>query len=212
MSFRDLGRLRNDGQRLSVAVNIAASSLSDPEFPRSGRPPDWRVRRRPSGSHPRGDRDDDDDRLGARRLVLNSLDEIGVTLSIDDFGTGYSSLSYLSGLPIDEVKIDRSFVMDMAVDERQAKIVTSTAGLVHSLGMRVVAEGVENRGRGICCALLSVTSLRATSLPNQWASPTSRRGSLRAGSFRATRALVFRPDLVGTSPIGPFWDGPLFSG
>ncbi len=146
VSFRDLGRLRNDGQRLSVAVNIAASSLSDPEFP------DLVARLI-------GECDVDPQAVtlevtettmmtdSARaRLVLNSLDEIGVTLSIDDFGTGYSSLSYLSGLPIDEVKIDRSFVMDMAVDERQAKIVTSTAGLVHSLGMRVVAEGVENRG------------------------------------------------------------------
>ncbi len=146
VSFRDLGRLRADGHRLSVAVNIAASSLSDTEFP------DLVARLI-------GEYDVDPQAVtlevtettmmtdSARaRLVLNSLDEIGVTLAIDDFGTGYSSLSYLSSLPIDEVKIDRSFVMDMAVDERQAKIVTSTAGLVHSLGLRVVAEGVENRG------------------------------------------------------------------
>ena len=80
------------------------------------------------------------------RLVLGALDELGVSLAIDDFGTGYSSLSYLSSLPVDEVKIDRAFVMDMAVDERLAKIVESTTALVHSLGLRVVAEGVENRG------------------------------------------------------------------
>ena len=80
------------------------------------------------------------------RVVLAALDEIGVNLAIDDFGTGYSSLAHLSSLPVDEVKIDRSFVMDMSANERFAKIVTSTTGLVHSLGLRVVAEGVENRG------------------------------------------------------------------
>jgi len=78
------------------------------------------------------------------RLILQAMADLGVTLSIDDYGTGYSSMTYLSELPISEVKIDRSFVTDMAVDERLAKIVSSTTSLVHSLGKRVVAEGVEN--------------------------------------------------------------------
>ena len=81
---------------------------------------------------------------GVCKKVLRKLDKLGVEISIDDFGTGYSSLSYLKQLPIKEIKIDRSFVMDMLDDENDAVIVQTTTDLAHNLGMRVVAEGVEN--------------------------------------------------------------------
>lgn len=77
--------------------------------------------------------------------ALNSLSELGVKLSIDDFGTGYSSLSYLSQLPVNELKIDRSFVTNIIQSPHNKKIVEMTVNLAHTLGLSVVAEGIEDR-------------------------------------------------------------------
>ncbi|MCW5657939.1 MAG: EAL domain-containing protein [Burkholderiaceae bacterium] len=75
---------------------------------------------------------------------LHRLNEIGVEISIDDFGTGYSSLAYLTTLPISEVKIDRGFVRDLGITPQSSAVVTAIIALARSLGLRVVAEGVEN--------------------------------------------------------------------
>ena len=76
--------------------------------------------------------------------VLDRLAELGVKLSIDDYGTGYSSLSYIMRLPVQELKIDRSFISRMTTDAEISTIVRSTIDLGHNLGLKVVAEGVED--------------------------------------------------------------------
>ncbi|HLI59675.1 MAG TPA: GGDEF domain-containing phosphodiesterase [Solirubrobacteraceae bacterium] len=76
--------------------------------------------------------------------VLHELDALGVKIAIDDFGTGYSSLAYLADLPVSEVKIDRSFVARMDAHVKDSIIVSSTIDLAHHLGLRAVAEGVED--------------------------------------------------------------------
>jgi diguanylate cyclase (GGDEF)-like protein len=76
--------------------------------------------------------------------ILNELHELGFGISIDDFGTGYSSLAYLKNLPADEIKIDKSFVMNMARDKKDESIVKAAVDLAHALGLKIVAEGVED--------------------------------------------------------------------
>ena len=131
------------GQHLTVAVNLSASSLVDASLPEEvfamlaarGVPPDA-LQLEITEEFLMADRN-------RARTILSRLREGGVQISIDDYGTGYSSLSYLRDLPIDELKLDRSFVLPMAEDSRAAALVASTIALAHSLGLRMVAEGVE---------------------------------------------------------------------
>jgi len=144
-SIRQCGAWRARGLLLRVSVNISARDLMNRELPsmvgemlaEHDVPPGFLcIEITESGFM--------EDPAHAQR-VLDQLHALGVRLSIDDYGTGYSSLSYIVRLPVDELKIDRSFVSRMAVDEMTLTVVRSTVDLGHSLGLKVVAEGVEDR-------------------------------------------------------------------
>jgi predicted signal transduction protein with EAL and GGDEF domain len=135
---------RRAGRSLAVAVNLSASSLVDLELPDricsilfSRNLPSECLELEITEDFLMGDRE-------RAREILTQLRGLGIRVAVDDFGTGYSSLAYLRELPIDELKLDRSFVQPMSEDPRAAAIVRSTIGLAHSLGMTLVAEGVEN--------------------------------------------------------------------
>lgn len=132
------------GTPLSVAVNVSASNLLDTELPRQVA--DMLAVRGLPGSALVIEVTEttllvDPERAHA---TLQRLRELGVRISIDDYGTGYSSLARLRELPVDELKLDRSFVADLRRDPRAAAIVESTIRLAHSLGLTIVAEGVED--------------------------------------------------------------------
>jgi len=131
------------GQQLTVSVNLSASSLSDTDLPKQVA--SMLAARGVSPAALQLEITEEflmADRARAR-AILTRLRRSGVQISVDDFGTGYSSLSYLRDLPIDELKLDHSFIIPMADDERTATLVASTIALAHSLGLRMVAEGVE---------------------------------------------------------------------
>ena len=135
---------RDQGRRLTVAVNLSPSSLLDAELP--GVIAAMLATRRLSAGALQVEITEEvlmSDRDQAR-TILSRLRGYGVQIAVDDFGTGYSSLSYLRDLPIDELKLDRSFIFPMAADSRAAALVASTVSLAHSLGLRMVAEGVED--------------------------------------------------------------------
>ena len=144
-AITECGEWMRNGLPLTVAVNLSALDLFDSELPIyiSGLLTEVK--------------------LPAERLVLEitesaimmdpayalkilrELKSRGIRLSVDDFGTGYSSLAHLKRLPVDELKIDKSFVAHIASDNNDAAIVRSTIGLAHALGLSVVAEGIEDQ-------------------------------------------------------------------
>jgi diguanylate cyclase (GGDEF)-like protein len=131
------------GRDLAVSVNLSMRNLHDPQFPGTvgALLMNWQVDPQAivleiTESAVMAD----SERVLA---VLQRLRGMGVRLSIDDFGTGYSSLSHLKRLPVSEIKIDKSFVTDMHVNDDDAIIVRSTIDLAHNLGLTVTAEGVE---------------------------------------------------------------------
>jgi EAL domain-containing protein (putative c-di-GMP-specific phosphodiesterase class I) len=143
-AVRQCAAWRDAGTPLPVAINLAAANIVDVTLPGAV---EAALRRWDVPGEMLECEISEDTVMGDPRRateVLERLRALGVRLSLDDFGTGHSSLSYLKRLPLDEVKIDRSFVTGMAVDPSDAAIVRSTIDLARHLGLDVVAEGVES--------------------------------------------------------------------
>jgi diguanylate cyclase (GGDEF)-like protein len=143
-ALRQCNAWRTRGLEVSVAVNLSMQNLIDLRLPNdlARLLTSWRL---PPGSL---ELEITESTIMAdhRRAmtILSRLNKMGVTLTVDDFGTGYSSLAYLQSLPVSSIKIDKSFVLAMAEDPGNATIVQSTIDLGHNLGLKVVAEGVED--------------------------------------------------------------------
>ncbi len=145
-SLAQAARWRESGLDLGIAVNLSAIDLMDADLPdfvfdclqRHAIPPERLILELTESALMR------DVNYAVR--MLHRLRAIGIRLAIDDFGTGYSSLAQLKRMPVDEIKIDKSFVMQMTEDSDDAVIVRSTIELGHNMGLRVIAEGVESQG------------------------------------------------------------------
>lgn len=136
---------KQNGLDISVAVNLSANCILDQQlidwinvwFSRHSLPPSRLILEVTEGAMMADP---------AKSVeVLVQFAKMGIGVSVDDYGTGFSSLAYLKRLPINELKIDRAFVMEMLSSDNDAVIVRSTIDLAHSLGLRIVAEGVENQ-------------------------------------------------------------------
>ncbi len=143
-ALKQCAQWQSTGHQLNVAVNLSARSLQVKELPELVHSALEQWRMAPSRlcleiteSAVMAD-------PASALKILSRLDAMGVHLSIDDFGTGYSSMAYLKRMPVDEIKIDRSFVMEMAAEANDAVIVRSIVDLAHNMGLRAVAEGVES--------------------------------------------------------------------
>ena len=144
-AFEQKIRWQQSGLDIPVSVNISIKNLQDLDFPFHVRDllKKWNV----NAAGIIFEITESSMMLDPDRTyeVISNLYSLGINISIDDFGTGYSSLAFLKQLPAAEIKIDKSFVMDMVSDENDAVIVKSTIELAHNMGLRVVAEGVENK-------------------------------------------------------------------
>jgi len=143
-AFSACAEFHQHGHDIKVSINLSMKDLLNPELPdlvagltaKIGIDPSWIIFEITEGSIM-----SDPTRA---LIIVERLKSMGFDFSIDDFGTGYSSMAYLKRLPVSELKIDKSFVLDMMTNDSDAIIVQATIGLAHNLGLTVTAEGVED--------------------------------------------------------------------
>ncbi len=177
LGLRDLSTWTTQGRRLSLSLNVSVRSLLDRRFPEEV---EKLLAHHGVDGHALTLELTESSLMVDPELAkktMRHLAELGVSVAIDDFGTGYSSLAYLTDLPIGELKIDKSFVRAMSTDNRNAIVVRSTIELAHNLGLRTVAEGIEDaftfeRLRALGCELAQgfhmSKPLPASALVNWW--------------------------------------------
>ena len=141
-ALQQLDTWRRTGLELSMAVNLSAANLHEASLP--GMIGDLLAKWHLDPAALTVEITESAVMVAQADRIVRRISNMGVGVSIDDFGTGYSALSYLKTLPVDEIKIDRSFVRDMAVNPDDAAIVQPTIDLGHNLRLRVTAEGVED--------------------------------------------------------------------
>jgi EAL domain-containing protein (putative c-di-GMP-specific phosphodiesterase class I) len=145
-ALRQASEWQTQGVAVPIAVNLSMRDLHDPDLPDTvgALLKRWQV----IPAHLMVEITENGLMADPARALqtISGLRVMGIRIAIDDFGTGYSSLAYLKRLPVDELKIDRSFVRDLATDEDDLAIVRSTLTLGHDLGLSIVAEGIEDAG------------------------------------------------------------------
>ena len=166
-------RSGDGGEPFGAPVAPARLRRTNRRHPRRNRPA-----RGPSQA--RADREHDHGHGDEAVALLRALKDLGLALSIDDFGTGYSSLAYLKRFPIDELKIDQSFVRDIPHDSDDMEIATAIISLARSLRLKVVAEGLKPRPSDRSCSSRAAMRCRAIwsaarylrrTSPNCWLAP-----------------------------------------
>ncbi|MEO8677128.1 MAG: EAL domain-containing protein [Casimicrobiaceae bacterium] len=198
LAVQQTAQWRANGLRASVAVNLSGKLLGEPDLARqvgeileaAGLPADALTLEitetaLAEGSSP------------ILSGALHALRSTGIRISIDDFGTGYSSLSYLNHLSVDELKIDRSFILDLEIDSRTERIVRSIIDLGHSLGLKVVAEGVEDGSVADRLVVLGIDYLQGYALARpapgsattEWLRTKSLEGAAKKARLRSKPAL-----------------------
>ena len=181
------------GHDLSMAVNVSARLLDRPRPAGASSPRCW-TRHGVPASRLTVEVTESTIMADPKRAldVLGAVArDLGVSLAVDDYGTGYSSLSYLRRMAVDELKIDKSFVMQMGLDDNSAIIVRSTIELGHSLGLTVTAEGVEDRATyDDAAAAWAATASRATTISRPLAAPAHGGLAERAAGRAADERLV----------------------
>ena len=187
VALRDLANWRARGAELSVSVNVSPSDVRDEglidavamALMETGLPGDALTIEVTESAIMQ-----DPQRAGA---VFAGLRELGVRLAIDDYGTGYSSLEYLYRLPINELKLDRTFIQDLVTDNRAAAIVLSTIDLTHALGLRMVARASRTSPPLPCFASSEPTWCRVGMSVAQLPPPISSGASGSAATIVAAR-------------------------
>jgi EAL domain-containing protein (putative c-di-GMP-specific phosphodiesterase class I) len=142
-ALRQCSAWQRQGLALGIAVNLSTRALHDPRLPAAVGSLLRRYAIKPASLTLEITESCLMTDTARAMPILNRLDELGVRIAIDDFGTGYSSLAYLRHLPVDKLKIDKSFVLGLGVDATDAALVRSIVAMAHELSLSVVAEGVE---------------------------------------------------------------------